>query len=255
MILERDVEIAMDTGTCDAAFFCPDSGTHPGVLLWTDAFGLRPVTRDIARRLAAEGFAVLVPNPFYRVAKAPVVVTPYDFSVPSNLAHLYSLMGTVTAEGAAEADATKYIGFLDAQPQVNRSAKLGTQGYCMGGALACRTAALMPERVGAVASLHGGGLVTDKPGSPHLLAVKMKAAVYVGVAKNDDEKQPEAKDLLRAAFAEAGLSAEVQVVPALHGWCMKDMPLQNGEPIWNEDAAGKSFEKVVSLYRAAGLQS
>lgn len=251
MIIETDIQIPMEAGSCDATFFHPEAGSYPGVMFWTDAFGLRPVTREIARQLAVEGFSVLVPNPFYRAAKAPVVETPFDFTIPENLKFLYSLMGSVTAEGAAESDVARYIAFLDAQPQVDHSRKIGTQGYCMGGGLAFRTAALMPERIGAVASFHGGGLVTDKPESPHLLAPKMNAALYVGVAKNDDEKQPEAKDVLKAAFAEAGLTAEVELIPALHGWCMRDMPMQNGEPIWDEVEADKSFSKLVALYKSA----
>src|SRR4051794_9332228 len=173
-IIETDVEIKTPDRTCDAAFIRPKSGSHPGVLIWPDAFGLRPSMREIGKRIAAEGYAVLVPNPFYRVAKAPVVddVANFSFSNPTDRAKLQPLMSSVTASGAAERDAVAYAAFIDAQPQVNKARKIGTQGYCMGGPLVVRTAAAVSNRIGAGASFHGGGLVTQSPDSPHLLAPK-----------------------------------------------------------------------------------
>ena len=187
-VVEQHVEIKTPDGTCDAVFIHPATGSHPGVLIWPDAFGLRPSMRDIGKRLAAEGYSVLVPNPFYRLAKAPVIQDPSSFSFqnPADMAKLQPLMASITASGAAEKGAVAYIGFLDTQSQVNTSKKIGTQGYCMGGPLVVRTAAVSPNRVGAGASFHGGGLVTDKPDSPHLLAPKIKARMYFGIASNDD---------------------------------------------------------------------
>ena len=252
-VVEADVEIKTPDGTCDAAFAHPASGSHPGVLLWPDAFGLRPWTREMARRLAAEGYSVLVPNPFYRGSKAPTAdPSTFDFKNESQMAKLKSMMGSVTAPGAAEKDAAAYVGFLDAQKEVDRTKKIGTQGYCMGGALVLRTAALLPDRIGAGASFHGGGLVTDKPDSPHLLAPKIKARLYIAIAANDDQKQPQAKAALKEAFAAAKVAAEVEVYPdTLHGWCMKDMPAQPGQPVYNKAEAERAWENLLALYKAA----
>jgi carboxymethylenebutenolidase len=251
-IVEHDVEIKTPDATCDAAFFHPGNGVHPGVLIWGDAFGLRPAMREMARRLAAEGYSVLVPNPFYRITRAPFTsASELSFQNPADVAKLKPLMASVNAPGNAEKDAVAYLGFLDAQEQVDKTRKIGTQGYCMGGALAVRTAAILPDRVGAAASFHGGGLATDKPDSPHLLAPKIKAHMYFGIASNDDARQPDAKDKLKQAFAAAHVPAEIEVYPALHGWCMPDMPPQNGEPVYNEQEAERAWSKLLDLYRKA----
>src|SRR6202040_886299 len=166
-VVETDVEIKTPDGTCDAAFIHPKTGSHPGVLIWPDAFGLRPSMRDMAKRIAAEGYSVLVPNPFYRVAKAPFSdPSNFNFQNPADMAKLTPLMASVNAPGNAEKDAVAYVAFLDAQKEVNKSKKIGTQGYCMGGPLVVKTAAALPNRIGAGGSFHGGGLVTDKPDSP-----------------------------------------------------------------------------------------
>src|SRR5438132_7555883 len=250
-VVETDVTIKMPDGTCDAAFIHPPSGSHPGVLIWTDALGLRPSMRDIGKRIAADGYSVLVPNPFYRAAKAPVFEPSFSFENQNDMAKLKQLMGSINAPGAAEKDAVAYVAFLDAQPQVNKVKKIGTQGYCMGGALVVRTAAALPNRIGAGASFHGGGLVTDQPDSPHLLAPKIKARMYFGIASNDDERQPDAKVKLKEAFAAAKVVAEIEVYPAQHGWCVPDMPARDGAPIYNKVEAERAWGKLVALYRAA----
>jgi carboxymethylenebutenolidase len=252
-IVETDVEIKTLDGTCDAAFIHPKTGSHPGVLIWPDAFGLRPAMRDIAKRLAAEGYSVLVPNPFYRVSKAPFTdASNFNFQNPTDMAKLRPLMASVNAPGNAEKDAVAYVAFLDAQKEVNKAKKIGTQGYCMGGALVVKTAAALPDRIGAGASFHGGGLVTDKPDSPHLLAPKIKARMYFGVASNDDARQPDAKNKLKEAFAAAKVPAEIEVYSgALHGWCVPDMPTQNGTPIYNKPDAERAWSKLIALYKAA----
>jgi carboxymethylenebutenolidase len=253
-VTEKSVEVKMPDGVCDAVFIYPTSGTHPGVLIWPDAFGLRPSMRDIGKRIAAEGYAVLVPNPFYRVAKAPVVAdaSSFSFSNPADRAKLQPLMTSVNTPGNAEKDAAAYVAFIDAQPQVNTSNKIGTQGYCMGGPLVVRTAAAVPNRIGAGASFHGGGLVNDTPNSPHLLAPKIKARMYFGIASNDDKQQPDAKDKLREAFAAAKVPAEIDVYGSLHGWCVPDMPKSaDGAPIYNKPDAEKAWAKLVALYKTA----
>jgi carboxymethylenebutenolidase len=253
-VVETDVQIKTPDGTCDAAFMHPTTGSHPAVVIWADAFGLRPAMRDIGKRLAAEGYSVLVPNPFYRVAKAPVFadISTFNFANQADRAKLTPLMGSITAAGAAEKDAAAFVAFLDARPQVNKAKKIGTQGYCMGGPLVVRTAAALPDRIGAGASFHGGGLVTNAPGSPHLLAPKIKARMYIGIAANDDAQQPDAKDKLREAFAAAKVPAEIEVYPAAqHGWCVPDMPPNSGKPIYSKPDAERAWGKLVALYKTA----
>jgi carboxymethylenebutenolidase len=252
-VVETNVDIKTPDGTCDAAFIYPKTGSYPGVLIWPDAFGLRPAFREMAKRLAAEGYSVLVPNPFYRVAKAPVFgdVSKFDFQNPTDRAKLGPLTGSINAAGAAEKDAAAYIAFLDAQKQVDARRKVGTQGYCMGGPLIVRTAAAQPNRVGAAASFHGGALVTDKQDSPHLLAPKIKGRMYFGIAANDDMQQPDAKDKLKESFAAAKVMTEIEVYSqSQHGWCVPDMPVQNGKPIYNKPDAERAWEKLLALYKA-----
>lgn len=253
-VVETNVEIKMPEGTCDAAFIHPKEGAHAAVLVWPDAFGLRQATRDIGKRLAAAGYTVLVPNPFYRAG----VATSFDlnpqkfsFSNADDMARLRKLMGGLQAPGMAEKDAETYIAWLDKQKQVDTKKKVGTQGYCMGGALVFRTAAAVPDRVGAGASFHGGGLVTDSPQSPHLLIPKMKARMYVAIASNDDARQPDAKDKLKEAFEAAKVPAEIEVYQSLHGWCMPDMPMQGDKPIYNKPEAEKAWGKLMALYKSA----
>jgi len=254
-VVEANVDIKTADGTCDAAFIHPMSGRHPAVVIWPDAFGLRPSMREIAKRLAAAGYSVLVPNPFYRVAKAPVFedASNFNFGDPAQRGKLTPLMGSINAEGAAERDAAAFITWLDAQPQVDRSKKVGTQGYCMGGALVVRTAAAVPNRVGAGASFHGGGLVTANPNSPHLLAPKIKGRMYFGIATNDDTQQPDAKTKLKEAFDAAKVPAEIEVYSqAQHGWCVSDMPKQaNGQPIYSKPDADRAWAKLLALYKSA----
>ncbi len=249
-LTETDVTIRTPDGTCDAAFIRPATGAYAGVLIWPDVFGLRPSMRGFARRIAAEGYSVLVPNPFYRNQKAPVFENPtaFNFANPADTAKLPPLTGPLNAAGAAERDAIAFVAFLDSQPSVDKAKKIGTRGYFMGGPLVVRTAAAIPDRIGAGASFHGGGLVTDAPASPHLMAPKIKARMYFGVAANDDMRQPDAKDKLKAAF---GSAAEVEVYGSLHGWCVPDMPLQaNGMPIYDQPDAERAWGKLVALYRA-----
>jgi carboxymethylenebutenolidase len=250
-VVETDVEVKTPDGVCDAAFIHPKNGSHAGVLLWPDAFGLRPSMRNMAKRLAADGYSVLVPNPFYRMGKAPFSdASNFSFSNPADMAKLRPLMASVNAPGNPEKDAVAYVAFLDAQKQVNKSKKIGTQGYCMGGPLVVRTAAVLPDRIGAGGSFHGGGLVTDKPDSPHLLASKIKARMYFGVAANDDQRQPDAKDKLKESFGAANVPAEIEVYSqSQHGWCVPDMPATNGMPIYNKPDAERAWAKLLVLYK------
>ena len=253
-VTESEVTIKTPDGTCDAAFIRPAAGKHPGVLIWTDIFGLRPTFRDMAKRLAGEGYSVLVPNPFYRTQKAPVIedASKFDFSAPADQAKMKLWTTPINEAGAIERDAAAYIGFLDKQKEVDTAKKIGTQGYCMGGPLVFKTAAAINSRVGAGATFHGGGLVTDKPDSPHLLIPKMKTHMLIAIASNDDAKQPDAKDKLKEAFASAKIPAEVEVYAGtLHGWCVRDMPLQAGKPIYSQPDAERAWGRLLNLYKTS----
>lgn len=243
-VVEKDVNVTMASGVSDSALIYPEGkGSWPGVLVWTDILGLRPVFREMGQRLAAEGYVVLVPNPFYRNAKAPVVDGTFDFGKPEDRAKVMPMAAALTAD-ANISDAKAYLAFLDAQPQTNKKKKLGVQGYCMGGPLTFRSAAIAPERVGAAATFHGGGLVSDKPDSPHLMISKMKAEVICAVADNDDKRDPTAKDKLKEAFAAAHLKATVEVYEGCsHGWTVR------GSQVYNEQGAEKAWAELLALYK------
>ena len=240
-VTESDLDVTTPDGTADSYFVHPSSGAHPGVLIWPDAFGLRPAKRQMAKRLAESGYSVLVVNPYYRSQRAPVVNTT-DFAEVADV--IRPLMGTLNAETQV-ADAKAFVSFLDSQASVDSNRKMGTMGYCMGGPFTMRTAASLPDRIGAAASFHGGGLVTDQPNSPHLLVPQMKAHYLFAIAENDDENQPEAKDVLREAFSEAGLPAEIEVYEALHGWCPPDAP------VYDEALAERAWSRMLALFERA----
>jgi carboxymethylenebutenolidase len=244
-VVEKDVTIPTGDGSADAALFYPaGKGSWPAVLMWPDIMGLRPVFREMGRRLAAQGYVVLVPNPFYRSRKAPVVDGPIDFSNKEATQKLFAYRAAMTDEGV-DKDAVAYLAFLDAQPQTAKRKKAGVQGYCMGGPLAFRTAAAVSGRIGAVGSFHGGGLVAaNTPNSPHLLIPRTKAAFLVCIAKNDDARDPGAKDVLKAAFAAAGRPATVEVYPGDHGWCVP------GSQVYNQEAAERAWGELTKLYKA-----
>jgi len=242
-VVERDVTIQTPDGSADGALFHPaGKGPWPAVLMWPDIMGLRPVFREMGRRLAGAGYVVLVPNPFYRSRKAPVVEGSFDFSKPENRERLMGYRKAMTDAGI-DKDAAAFLGFLDAQKETAKGKKAGVQGYCMGGPLAFRTAAIAPNRIGAVGSFHGAGLVTEEPSSPHLLIPKTRAAFLVAIARNDDARQPEAKDALKAAFAAAKRPATVEVYPADHGWCVP------GSQVYDEASAEKAWGELMTLYK------
>ena len=246
-VVETDVDVKTTDGTCDAVFFHPAKGKHPGILIWPDSGGLRPVFRKIGHELAAEAYAVLVPNHLYRTAKAPVFPTTFDpIKNPDDAAFYRRITAPFFAAGAVERDAIAYINFLDSQPQINKGKRIGVLGYCLGGAYVLKTAALFPKRVGAGGSFHGGFLATAKPDSPHLLAPKIKARLYFAVASDDDKREPEVKDKLRAAFDAAKLRAEIEVFPdARHGFCVSD------SKAFNKVDADRAWTKLIALYKAS----
>src|SRR5437764_3684059 len=243
-VVEKDVVVPTPDGHADAALFCPaGSSSWPAVLMWPDILGLRPVFREMGRRLASAGYTVLVPNPFYRVKRAPIVSGPFDFNNPQDMAKLNGLRDALTG-AAIDRDATAFITFLDQQKQTNRRKGAGVQGYCFSGPFAFHTAAARSDRVRAVGTFHGGGLVTKDANSPHLLIPKTKASFVAAIARNDDQKQRDAKDILKATFASAKRPAIVEVYPADHGWCVP------GSPPYDHASAEKAWGELLRLYRA-----
>src|SRR5881296_3415893 len=234
-VTESDVSVMTPDGTADCYFVHPAGGTAPGVLVWPDIFGLRPAFRQMGKRLAENGYSVLVVNPFYRVKKAPTA----DKGAATPIPQLLPLAQALT-------DARAFIGWLDRQSSVAKNRKIGTQGYCMGGPIAFRTAAAVPDRVGAIASFHGGGLATDMPNSPHLQAAKSKAQFLIEIAENDDMRSPNEKNVLKETFAKAKLPAEIEVYAgAAHGWCPPD------SQVYNEPQAEKAWSRLLALYKKA----
>ncbi len=229
-------------GTADAYFVHPVHGKHPGVLIWPDIFGLRPAFKNMATRLAESGYSVLVINPFYRTRKAPTAPEHPDFNDPPTRDALMALAGSLSPVTAAT-DAKAFVAFLDSQPAVDKKRKLGTTGYCMGGPFVLRSAAGFPDRIGAGATFHGGGLVTDKPDSPHLLIPDMKAHFLIAIAESDDQREPESKNVLREAFAKAHLPAEVEVYAGTqHGWCPPD------SRVYDSVQAEKAWSRLLALF-------
>jgi carboxymethylenebutenolidase len=215
------------------------------VLVWADIMGLRPVFREMGRRLASQGYVVLVPNPFYRSAKAAdIIAAKYDFANPEGRTKLFGFRAAMTDPGV-DNDAKAFLAFLDAQPQTNKAKKAGVQGYCMGGPLSFRTAAAVPARIGAVGSFHGGGLVTKEPSSPHLLIAKTNADYLCAVAASDDKTDPEAKEVLKKTFADTKKTATVEVYPASHGWCVP------GGGAYNAAEAERAWAELGKLYGKA----
>jgi len=242
---ESEVKIKTPDGTCDAYLVHPVKGRYPAVLIWPDIFGLRPTFRQMGKRLAESGYTVLVINPFYRTKKAPTAPEHPDFNDPATRQALMSLAGTLSP-ATALADATAFVAYLDSQPSVDKKRKMGTTGYCMGGPFVFRTAAAFSDRVGAGATFHGGGLATDKPESPHLLIPKMKAQYLIAIAENDDQREPEVKNILRESFAQAHLSAEIEVYAGTkHGWCPPD------SAVYNAEQAERAWGRMLVLFKTA----
>jgi carboxymethylenebutenolidase len=237
-VTEMDVTIKTPDGTCDAYFVHPTTGTAPGVLVWPDIFGLRPAFRQMGKRLAETGYSVVVVNPFYRVQKAPTAPKGAATPIPELLP-----LAKALSETTHMTDAKAFIAWLDQQQSVAKNRKIGTQGYCMGGPMAFRTAAAVPDRVGAVASFHGGGLVTKEPNSPHLQASKTKAVMLVAIAANDDQRAPDEKNVLKDTFTKSGQAAEIEVYSGAHGWCPPD------STVYNQPDAEKAWTRLLELYK------
>ena len=244
-VTESAVTITTPDGEAEAYFVHPASGKHPAVLMWTDILGLRNAFRTMATRLAQSGYSVLVPNPFYRSAKIPVVAEGASFRDEDTRNLLRGYAGQLNQE-AVFSDAKTFIGFLDQQDSVDTSKKVGTNGYCMGGPLVMRTAAAMSDRVGAGATFHAGRLVTDKDDSPHLLIPNTPAQMLHAVAENDDERSPDTKNILAQAYKDADIPAEIEVYEGtLHGWCSLD------SSVYNQEQAERAWARMLHLFDTA----
>jgi carboxymethylenebutenolidase len=242
-VTEKEVLIKTADGSADAVFLYPSGpGKWPAVLMWPDILGLRPVFREMAKRLAGRGYAVLVVNPYYRMKKAPVVSGPFDFNSKADLDRIMAFRQALT-DSMVDRDSAAYVSFLDAQPQTDKRRKMGVQGFCMSGPISFRTAAVRPDRIGAVATFHPGALVTDKPSSPHLLISKTKASYLVLIASNDAAQMPSEKERLEAAFAAARRPARVEVYPANHGWTVA------GSQTYDEQQAERAWAELLPFYR------
>ena len=239
-VKESEVTIKTPDGDCDAYFVAPTSGAHAAVLVWPDIFGLRPAFRQMGKRLAEEGYSVLVVNPFYRQQKAPTAANGASTPIPDLLPMMRALTPTTHVT-----DAKAFVAWLDARAEVDKNKKIGTIGYCMGGPIVMRTAAAIPNRIGAGGSFHGGGLTTQNPDSPHLLIPQMKAQFLIAVAENDDMQQPNSKTILRESFDKAGLKAEIEVYKAAHGWCPPDTL------VYDKDESERAWGRMLAMFKTA----
>ncbi|WP_017932152.1 dienelactone hydrolase family protein [Robiginitomaculum antarcticum] len=244
-ITENDVVINTPDGQADAYFAHPSDGAHAAVLIWPDIVGLRPAFKMMAKRLAGDGYAALVINPYYRQVKAPLVEVGQTFKDPAVREKIVPYARALTQD-TTRTDAAAFVNWLDAQEAVDKGRKIGTTGYCMGGPMTMITAATMASRIGAGASFHGGGLTTDQPDSPHLLIPQMNADYLIAIAENDDERDPQSKETLREAFAATDNSAEIEVYAGTqHGWCPPD------SAVYNEAAADKAWARMLALFEGA----
>ncbi|HSG88627.1 MAG TPA: dienelactone hydrolase family protein [Pseudomonadales bacterium] len=244
-VVEQDVRIETADGIADCYFVHPASGVHPGVVVWPDILGLRPAFRQMGKRLAESGYAVLVINPYYRDAPSPVVKVGDSFADPDVRAHVLPFARALSADTTAM-DARAFVDFLDAQDAVDTRRGIGTTGYCMGGPMVMQAAATVPERIHAAATFHGGGLATGEPNSPHLLIPEMEASFLIAIAANDDERDPDAKVTLREAFDAVGLPAEIEVYEgAMHGWCPPD------SRVYDEAQAERAWSRLLVLFETA----
>ncbi len=244
-VIESDVMVQTPDGEADSYFVHPAEGKHPGVIIWPDILGLRPAYRSMGKRLAQSGYSVLVVNPYYRNTKAPVIHEGASFQGESTRNTVLPLYRSLSSE-TATTDAKALVSYLDEQLPVDKERKIGTTGYCMGGPFTMYAAAAIPTRIGAGASFHGGRLVTDQADSPHLLVQKMKAQFLFAIAENDDQRDPNSKNILRETYDRAGLSAEIEVYKgAMHGWCPTD------SRVYHEKQAERAWSRLLHLFETA----
>lgn len=237
--------VLIDTleGEMDAFFVHPSEGKHPAVILWPDIASLREAKRVMARRLAAEGYVVLVANPYYRDVQADQFTDMASFRADGGWQKVGPWRGKLSSD-AVMADTDALVGWLDGQEVVDNTKGIGTQGYCMGGPFTVYSAHARPDRVKAAASFHGGGLVREDEASPHKILEK-GTSYLIAIAKNDDEKAPDDKTALREAADAGGIKAEIEVYGGDHGWCVLD------NPTYDQAEADRAWGRLLALYDSA----
>ena len=241
-VVEQDVMVETPDGEADCYFVHPASGNHAAVIVWPDIVSIRPAFRMMGKRLAESGYSVLVVNPYYRTARGAVVPEGKTFRDPGIRDLLMPHARTLSPKTCVT-DGRAFVEYLDQQPTVDNSRKIGTTGYCMTGSYTLRLAAAIPDRIGAGGSFHGGGLATDAEDSPHLLTSQMNAGFLIAIAENDDERNPDEKVLLREAFDKADVEAEIEVYEGtLHGWCPPD------SAVYNEEQAERAWSRLLALF-------
>lgn len=244
-VVTESVFVPTPSGQMDGHWVYPKSALNvavPAVIIWPDILSSRPAFVAMAQRLASEGYAVLLVNPYYRQTPAPIVVEGESFRDPAVRERVYPFARALTAEGHMS-DTRAFVAFIDAQPQTDLNKGIGVQGYCMGGPIVFRAAAAMPNRIKAVASFHGGGLVTESDNSPHLGLTQSNASFLVAIAENDHEKRPDEVSFLQEWFSQLNLEAEIEVYEgAMHGWC----PLDSAA--YNHDQAERAWSRLLALY-------
>jgi len=242
---EMQVIVGTPDGTVDALLVSPHSGKGAAVVVWTDIMGRRQSFDDMGRRLADAGYTALVVNPFYRDIKGAAL--PNGVSFPSDEAWqiLQPMRKKLTADAVVR-DATAFLHFLDQQESVDTSKKAAIMGFCMSGAYTMLAAASLPDRVGAIASFHGGGLATDKPDSPHLRVSESRAQALHAIAENDHERAPNMKGWLEQAYHDAGIFAEIEVYEGtLHGWTPTD------SRVYHPQQAERAWQRMMILFGKA----
>jgi len=244
-VVEEEVMVETPDGMADCYFVHPADGRYAGVVVWPDIMSIRPAFRAMGKRLAQSGYSVLVVNPYYRTARGTILPEGKTFRDPGIRELLMPHAQTLSPETCVS-DGRAFVKFLDGQPSVDTNRKIGTTGYCMTGSYVMRLAAAMPDRIGAGGSFHGGGLATDAANSPHLLAPQMKARFLIAIAESDDQRNPDEKRLLREAFDEAGVEAEIEVYAGTqHGWCPPD------SAVYDEAQAERAWSRLLVLFDRA----